>query len=178
MAATVSDVLENRAPWACVQGDCIEWLRSLPDDSIDLLFTSPPYLEARTYGADLGKPIDEWVPWMVELVRVAAPKVKGLIAINCEGQTRKYRYLPGPFLLMADLYRAGFTLRKPVVFHRVGVPGGGGNRAQRPGPGQGRYRGTREGGVHRAAYQVPSGLSETSTKQTEGRDADRSGDGG
>jgi hypothetical protein len=63
---------------------------------------------------------------MAEVVTVAATKVRGLVAINCEGQTRDYRYLPAPFLLMADLHRAGLNLRKPVAFHRVGIPGSGG----------------------------------------------------
>lgn len=35
--------------------DAIEFLHAQPDDSIDLLFTSPPYLEARTYGIDAGR---------------------------------------------------------------------------------------------------------------------------
>ncbi len=97
------------------------------NDSIDLLFTSPPYLSARTYGRDdVARGLDEWVAWMVEFVRIFSPKVKGLIAINCEGQTRSYKYLPAPFLLAADLHRAGFNLRKPPVFHRVGIPGSGG----------------------------------------------------
>jgi hypothetical protein len=125
--ATASDVLKGDALWSVEQADAIEWLRSLPDDSIDLLVTSPPYLEARTYGAeDISRGIDEWVPWMVEVIRAAAPKVKGLIAVNCEGQTRNYAYQPAPFLLVADLFRAGFNLRKPPVFHRVGIPGSGG----------------------------------------------------
>lgn len=124
---SVADVLANRARWSVSQGDCLEWLRSLPDDSVDLLVTSPPYLQARTYSHDgVSRKIDEWVPWMVSVVRAAAPKVKGLIAINCEGQTRQYAYLPAPFLLLADLYREGFNLRKPCVFQRYGIPGSGG----------------------------------------------------
>ncbi len=124
---TVSDVLEHRAPWCCVESDAVAFLNSLPDDSIDLLFTSPPYLAARTYGReDVSRSLGAWVPWMLSVVRAAAPKVKGLIAINCEGQTRNYAYQPAPFLLMAELFRAGFNLRKPVVFHRVGVAGSGG----------------------------------------------------
>ena len=33
-------------------GDCLEVLKSLPDDSIDLIITSPPYADRRkqTYG--------------------------------------------------------------------------------------------------------------------------------
>lgn len=107
--------------------DAIDFLRSLEDDSIDLLFTSPPYELARTYG--IGERMvggEAWVKWMFAVVEAAAPKVKGLIAVNCEGQTRNYRYSMTPFLLAADLHRAGFNLRKPCVFHRVGIPGSGG----------------------------------------------------
>jgi hypothetical protein len=122
----VTAVLAGRRRWAVAVGDVIEFLRALPDDSVDLLFTSPPYLEARTYGIGAGRKLEPWVLWMREVVEVATKKVKGLIAINCEGQTRNYRYLPAPFLLMADLHRAGFNLRKPVAFQRVGIPGSGG----------------------------------------------------
>ena len=124
---TVSDVLNNTARWACVQSDAVAFLDGLPNDSVDLLFTSPPYELARTYG--IGEKMvggQKWVDWMVSVVRAAAPKVKGLIAVNCEGQTRGYAYSGAPFLLFADLHRAGFNMRKPPVFHRVGIPGSGG----------------------------------------------------
>jgi site-specific DNA-methyltransferase (adenine-specific) len=126
-ARQAADVIAGRVRWAAECSDCLAWLRGLPDDSVDLLFTSPPYELARTYG--IGEKMvggQAWVDWMVEVVAIAAPKVKGLIAVNCEGQTRGYRYSCVPFLLMADLHRAGFNLRKPPVFHRVGIPGSGG----------------------------------------------------
>lgn len=127
---TCADVLAGSAgsaKWGVDCADAIEWLRALPDDSIDLLVTSPPYERARTYGISKSLPAgQDWVDWMVSVVRAAAPKVRGLIAVNCEGQTRGYRYSCVPFLLMADLHRAGFNLRKPPVFHRVGIPGSGG----------------------------------------------------
>lgn len=103
------------------------FLDALPDDSIDLLFTSPPYEDARTYGLGEKLPSGQaWVDWMVRLVRAAAPKVKGLIAVNCEGRTRNYAYSGTPFLLFADLHRAGFNMRKPCVYERDGIPGSGG----------------------------------------------------
>jgi hypothetical protein len=125
------DVIAGRAAWSMEQGDCLEWLRALPDDSIDLLMCSPPYEQARLYlegGANMGiaRDTEAWVAWMVEVVRAASPKVKGLIAVNCEGQTREYRYTCSPYLLMADLCRAGFNCRRPVIYHRVGIPGSGG----------------------------------------------------
>jgi hypothetical protein len=112
--------------WSIVQSDAAAWLSSLEDDSADLLVCSPPYEAARTYGIDFKLRGQAWVDWMVEIVKAASPKVKGLIAIVCEGQTRKFAYSATPFLLMADLHRAGFNLRKPPVFHRIGIPGSGG----------------------------------------------------
>lgn len=122
----VSQVISGAARWACDCARWEDWLPALPDDSIDLLFTSPPYRKARTYGIGAGRGTEEWVAWMVEFVRAAAPKVKGLIAVNCDGQTEDYRYHPTPYLLAADLHRAGFNLRRPAIFHRVGIPGSGG----------------------------------------------------
>lgn len=125
--STVADVLEGRASWACVQSDAIAFLESLPDDSVDLLVTSPPYENARTYSlADELPSGQAWVDFMVRVVRAAAPKVKGLIAVNCEGRTRNYAYSGTPFLLFADLHRAGFNMRKPCVYERDGIPGSGG----------------------------------------------------
>jgi hypothetical protein len=110
----------------CTQCDAFEWLSGLPDDCADLLFTSPPYEGARTYGLPALPEGEAWVKWMRELVEVASPKVRGLIAINCEGTTSDFDYSATPFLLVADLKRAGFTLRKPPVFQRNGIPGSGG----------------------------------------------------
>lgn len=124
---SIAEVMSGEKRWACVQSDAVAFLDSLPDDSVDLLFTSPPYELARTYGiGDKMVGGQAWVDWMVSVVRAAAPKVKGLIAVNCEGQTRGYAYSGAPFLLFADLHRAGFNMRKPPVFHRVGIPGSGG----------------------------------------------------
>lgn len=122
-----TSVIHGERRWSVEQADALDFLRALPDDSVDLLFTSPPYELARTYG--IGERMvggEAWVRWMVELVTVASPKVKGLIAVNCEGQTRGYRYSCVPFLLLADLHRAGFNCRKPCVYERDGVPGSGG----------------------------------------------------
>lgn len=124
--ATTQDVLEGRARWSCVQSDAVAFLKGLPDDSVDLLVTSPPYEAQRTYGVGFKLKGQEWVDWMVEVVKAAAPKVKGVIAVNCEGFTKDYRYSGTPFLLFADLFRAGFNMRKPAVYERDGIPGSGG----------------------------------------------------
>lgn len=111
-------------------GDAIEWAGTLPNNSLDLVITSPPYEDARTYGIGFARKGEEWVKWMVDVVTALSPKCRGPIFINCEGRTRRFRYSSAPFLLAADLHRAGFHLRKPLVFHRVGVPGSGGRAEQ------------------------------------------------
>ena len=57
-------------------GDCEEVLRKLPDNSVDLIFTSPPYADQRkkTYG---GVSPDEYVDWFLpktsQFMRVLKP---------------------------------------------------------------------------------------------------------
>ena len=35
------------------EGDCLDLMRGMEDDSVDLVFTSPPYGDARSYGIDV-----------------------------------------------------------------------------------------------------------------------------
>ncbi|HYT88777.1 MAG TPA: DNA methyltransferase, partial [Gemmataceae bacterium] len=113
------------------QADCLDWLAKQPADSIDLIFGSPPYEQARLYlenGENLGvaRDTDTWVAWMVEVYRVASRCCKGVVAFVVEGQTTDYSWSAAPAILMAELRRVGITLRKPPLYHRVGIPGSGG----------------------------------------------------
>lgn len=117
--------------WSVEKADCVEWLDSQEPDSADLLVCSPQYEEARLYlegGEDLGiaKETEEWVEWMVTVCGAARRVVRGLCVFVVEGQTSGYRYSGAPFLLIADLCRKGFHLRKPPIYRRVGIPGSGG----------------------------------------------------
>lgn len=109
-----------------LHGDCLHWLRELPSDSIDFVFCSPPYEGARDYGIGFKLAGQDWVDWalprFIECVRVC----RGLVAWVVEGRTAKFRYSATPALLMADLVRSKIRLRKPGVFHRVGIAGSGG----------------------------------------------------
>jgi hypothetical protein len=109
-----------------IQGDCLEVMRTMPDQSVDLVFDSPPYEDARTYGIDFKLCGEDWVDWMFERTVEALRVCRGLVATVVEGKTRDFRYSAAPILLMADLDRRGYHLRKPPVFHRVGIPGSGG----------------------------------------------------
>lgn len=129
MSAT--DVLNGQGRWSVEKADAMDFLRGLPGACVDLCMFSPPYEQARLYlenGEDLGiaRNTEDWVAWMVDIIRECVRACRGLVCCVCEGQTRSYRWSAGPALLMANLARAGFNLRKPPVFHRVGIPGSGG----------------------------------------------------
>lgn len=109
-----------------IQGDCLDIMRDMPDNSVDLVFCSPPYEDVRTYDIGFNLKGQDWVDWAVqryiECVRIS----RGLVAWIVEGKTKQFRYSATPFLLGADLHRAGIKLRNPPMFHRVGIPGSGG----------------------------------------------------
>jgi site-specific DNA-methyltransferase (adenine-specific) len=60
-----------------LQGDCESVLKALPDNSVDLIFTSPPYADQRknTYG---GINPDRYVAWFL-------PKSA---CLNCRNATK------------------------------------------------------------------------------------------
>ena len=59
-----------------LKGDCSQRLGEIPDSSIDLVFTSPPYAEQRKHDYG-GIPADKYVEWFLpislELKRVLKP---------------------------------------------------------------------------------------------------------
>ena len=107
-------------------GDCLELMRAMPTGSVDLVFTSPPYEAARTYGIGFAMRDQAWVDWAIERFIECVRVSRGLVAWVVEGQTRQFRWSATPALLMADLHRRGIKLRKPPAYKRVGIPGSGG----------------------------------------------------
>jgi len=107
-------------------GDCLKVMRDMPNDSVDLVFGSPPYENARTYGIDFKLKRQDWVDWMVEIYEESVRISKGLVAFVVQGRTRKFKWSCTPALLMADLHRVGLNVRRPVIFQRFGIAGSGG----------------------------------------------------
>jgi len=109
-----------------IVGDCLQYLRELPDNSVDMVMCSPPYEDARTYGIDFKAKGEEWVKWAMVRYLECYRICRGLVCWVVEGRTRDFAYSATPLLLAADLHRYGVKLRKPVVYGRVGIPGSGG----------------------------------------------------
>jgi DNA modification methylase len=102
----------------------------LADDSVDLAFTSPPYLDARAYG-DAGtheRGCGEWLGWMLQVVEECVRVCRGLVIINCAGVTRNWQYVPAPEGLLYKWYAAGGHCWRPCIWHRKSIPGSGGKQ--------------------------------------------------
>jgi len=98
------------------------------DDTFDLCFTSPPYMDARTYGIGAQRSCVAWIDWMMLVVVEAVRVTKGLVLINCAGVTRKWCYQPGPEGLLYEWWKRGGRCWRPAYWHRVGIPGSGGKQ--------------------------------------------------
>lgn len=109
-----------------IVGDCLDALRSMPDRSADLVVTSPPYEDARSYGTGFALTGDAWVQWCADRYMECDRVCGGLVVWVVEGRTRDYRWSASPALLMSELHRRGVKLRKPPAYARVGIPGSGG----------------------------------------------------
>lgn len=109
-----------------IHGDALAELRKMATASVDLIVCSPPYDDCRTYGIDYKRTGQDHVDWCKEIFIECVRVSKGLTAWVIEGKTKDYKYSATPFLLMADLHRAGVILRKPPIYKRVGIPGSGG----------------------------------------------------
>lgn len=110
-------------------GDCLyvpEQLRQMEHPAPSLVFGSPPYENARAYGIGFALTGQAWVDWMMARVGACSSWCLGLTAFVVSGRTQDFRWSATPALLLADLHRAGYNLRTPVFFHRVGIPGSGG----------------------------------------------------
>lgn len=126
--------------WRVDKDDCIKWLNGLPADCADLVFGSPPYVDARLYlenGQNLGvsRGAVEWVEWMLEVTKAAVRVSKGLVLWVAAGVQRKSCYWPVCEGLMWEWWRRGNQLWRPSVWWKVdsndggtGIPGSGGKQ--------------------------------------------------
>lgn len=100
-------------------GDCRNILPCLPDESVDLVFTSPPYADQRkhTYG---GVRPDEYVDWFLpiadELKRVLKPRGSFVLNIKervVEGERHTY-----VMELILTLKKRGWHWTEEYIWHK------------------------------------------------------------
>ena len=100
-------------------GDCEEVLKSIPDNSADLIFTSPPYADQRkrTYGGIRpGEYVDWFMPKADEFFRVLKPK--GTFVLNIKERVvngERHTYV---IELILEMRKRGWLWTEEFMWHK------------------------------------------------------------
>lgn len=102
-----------------IPGDCAEVLPNLPDNSVDLIFTSPPYADQRkkTYG---GIHPDRYVAWFLpiakELFRVLKPS--GTFVLNIKEKVVNGARSTYVMELILEMQKQGWIWTEEFIWHK------------------------------------------------------------
>jgi len=102
-----------------IQGDCEEILKQFPDNTVDLIFTSPPYADQRanTYG---GIRPDEYVDWFLpkaeQFLRVLKPT--GTFILNIKERVVKGERHTYVIELILKLREQGWLWTEEFIWHK------------------------------------------------------------
>lgn len=106
-------------------GDALEWLQSLGSGLADLVFTSPPYEDSRTYGIGCKLKGQAWVDWLAPIIVEAARVSRGLVIVNMSSPMRDGMHSPAVEWLVSDLTRQHGLVcgASPYAWIKNGIPG-------------------------------------------------------
>ena len=129
--AALSQLLEEAVVW----GDAAEWLPRLPEESVDLFFTSPPYADARTYSEIHPDHYVEWfMPFATRMLDATAES--GSLVLNIKnrvanaGPLRGQRH-PYVYELVLGMQRTGWRWIETYVWSKPNaIPGRFGPRTK------------------------------------------------
>jgi DNA modification methylase len=116
-----------------INDDCFEAIKTQPDNSVDLVITSPPYSDIVNYGKNVStKKPDDYVDWILplfkEIYRVLKPNGSFILNIGdkCEGGLRStYIY----DLISRNNKETKLKLYDTYIWHKKnGIPNGGPKR--------------------------------------------------
>jgi DNA modification methylase len=142
-----------------IHGDCGEKLKEIESNSIDLIFTSPPYADSRssTYG---GVKPDDYVEWFLpisaELLRVLKPD--GTFVLNIKEKVvngERHTYV---LELILEMRRQGWLWTEEFIWHKKNsYPGKWPNRFRDSWERLLQFNKTRQFNMYQEAVMVPMG---------------------
>jgi len=163
-----------------INDDCAQALKTLPDNSVDLVFTSPPYADQRnhTYG---GISPDKYVEWFLptskELLRVIKPT--GTFVLNIKEKivsSERHTYV---MELIFEMKKQGWLWTEEFIWHKKNCfPGKWPNRFRDAWERLLQFNKNKKFNMYQDAVRVPMGdwaktrlknLSETDKKRDDSR---------
>jgi DNA modification methylase len=115
----IKTLIPNEFTNKIIQGDCEQVLKVVPDNSIDLIFTSPPYADQRsaTYG---GIKPDKYVAWFMpkakEFFRILKPE--GSFVLNIKERVvdgERHTYV---IELILEMRKMGWLWTEEYMWHK------------------------------------------------------------
>jgi len=140
-------------------GDCRELLKEIPDNSVDLIVTSPPYADQRksTYGGIHPDKYVEWfLPISAELLRVLKPT--GTFILNIKERVVKGERHTYVLELIMKMREQGWLWTEEFIWHKKNsYPGKWPNRFRDAWERLLQFNKTRKFHMYQEAVMVPIG---------------------
>ena len=140
-------------------GDCAEQLKKLPDDSVDLIVTSPPYADQRktSYG---GIAVNQYVEWFLpitkELLRVLKPT--GTFILNIKEKVQNGERSTYVLELILEMRKQGWFWTEEFIWHKKNCyPGKWPNRFRDAWERLLQFNKTRQFNMYQETVMVPTG---------------------
>lgn len=109
-----------------IHGDCLDAMKSMDSNSINLIVTSPPYADQRNYGENSGRIApDQYLDWFTpiaeQIYRVLKPDGSFILNIN-DKVVGPYQHLYVFRLLIKLCDDIGFHLARDYVWYNPATP--------------------------------------------------------
>lgn len=170
----------NSSNTTLILGNCLDALKTLPDNSVDLIITSPPYADQRksTYG---GVSVDEYVKWFLpiskELLRVL--KKDGTFILNIKEKVVKGERSTYVLELILEMRKQGWLWTEEFIWNKKNsFPGKWPNRFRDSWERLLQFNKNRKFNMYQEAVKIPIGdwaktrlrnLSETDKRRDESK---------
>ncbi len=98
-------------------GDCLKFLRELPDESVQLVVTSPPYNIGKSY--ERRSELDHYVDWQRTVIRECHRVLRntGSICWQLGNYVSKSGIIPLDVVLYPIFAELGMTMRNRIIWH-------------------------------------------------------------
>ena len=140
-------------------GDCREELKKVPDNSVDLIVTSPPYADQRksTYGGIVAEEYVEWfMPVADELLRVLKPS--GTFILNIKEKVVDGERSTYVMELILEMRKRGWLWTEEFIWHKKNCfPGKWSNRFRDAWERLLQFNKSRKFNMYQDAVKVPVG---------------------
>lgn len=106
-----------------LNGDCLEVIKNIPNESIDLIVTSPPYFNAREYSQ--WDTYDDFLKWLKEVFALTYDKLKEgrMCCVNLsviiqprEKRSCESKRIPLPFHFVSLMESIGFKFLEDIIW--------------------------------------------------------------